>query len=87
MERKESGFCSYRCFLESKKLRCEKKIVSEGNYLFTCGILKQFFSLFLVKSFGYDFVFNFRLVFGSGLKFSGNSYEFAANSEVSHVFG
>ena len=24
-ERKESGFCSYRSFLESEKLRCEKK--------------------------------------------------------------
>ena len=27
------------------------------NFLFTCGILKQFFSFILVKTFGYDFVF------------------------------
>ena len=36
-------FCSYRCFLESEKLRCEKNSVSERNFLFTCGIFKQFF--------------------------------------------
>ena len=34
----------------------EKNAVSERNFLFTCGILKQFFSIFLVKKFGYDFV-------------------------------
>ena len=39
-------FCSYSCFLESEKLRCEKNSVSERNFLFTCGILKQFFSQF-----------------------------------------
>ena len=38
-------FCSYRCFLESENLKCETKIVSERNLLFTCGILK-FFSFF-----------------------------------------
>ena len=38
-------FCSYRCFLESEKLRCEKKF---GSFFF--------FHFFLVKRFGYDFV-------------------------------
>ena len=28
-------FCSYRCFLESEKLRCDKNSVSEQNFLFT----------------------------------------------------
>ena len=31
---------------ESEKLRCEKNSVSEQNFLFTCGILKQFFLSF-----------------------------------------
>ena len=38
-------FCSYRCFLESEKLRCGKNSVSERFFLFTCGILKQVFWL------------------------------------------
>ena len=37
-------FCSYRCFLESEQLRCEKKFCKRSNFLFTCGILKQFFN-------------------------------------------
>ena len=49
-------FCLYHCFLESEKLRCEKNSASERNFVFTCGILKQFFSLFLVTRFGYDFI-------------------------------
>ena len=44
----ESGFCSYRCFLESEKLRCEKSSVSERNFLITC-ILKHFFNLFWLR--------------------------------------
>ena len=48
-------FCLYRCFLESEKLSCEKKL-SERNFLFTCGILKQFFQFFLVMRCDYDFV-------------------------------
>ena len=40
-------FCSYRCFLESEKLRCDKKnSASERNFLFIHGILKQFFFSF-----------------------------------------
>ena len=54
--------------------------------MFTCGILKQFFSIILVKRFGYDFVFFLLAGFGSGLKVSGNSYEFYDNSEVFNVF-
>ena len=47
-------FCSYRCFQVSEKLRCEKTLVNELNFLFTCGILKQFFFfIFLVKRFCY----------------------------------
>ena len=53
--KREWFFCSYRCFLESEKLRCEQKVLSERNFLFTCGILKQFFSFILVQRFG-DFV-------------------------------
>ena len=49
-------FCSYRCFLESEKLRCEKKSVSERNFLFTCGTLKQFFPFFFIQIFDNDFV-------------------------------
>ena len=42
-------FCSYRCFLESEKLRCEENSVSERNFLFTCGIVKHFFSFFMIE--------------------------------------
>ena len=59
-------FCSYRCFIE--KLRCEKNSVSERFFLFTCGILKHFFFVSLVKRFVYDF-FNFRLVLVVVLRF------------------
>ena len=56
-EQKESGFCSYSCFWESEKLMCEKIFSKWAKFfLFTCGILKQFFSFNLVKRFGYDFV-------------------------------
>ena len=35
----------------------KKFSLSEQNFLFTCGILKQFFLKFiLIKRFGYDFV-------------------------------
>ena len=59
----KSGVCSYRCFLESEKLRCEKNSVSERNFLFTCGILKQFFSIFWLRGLLMFFFKNFRLVF------------------------
>ena len=51
-----SGFCLYRCFWESEKLMCKKIFSKRAKFLFTCGILKQFFSFILVKRFGYDFV-------------------------------
>ena len=56
MGEKRVDFCSYRCFLESKKLKCEQKSIGEGNFLFTCGILKLFSQFLLVKRFGFDFV-------------------------------
>ena len=52
---KRVAFCSYRCILESEKLRCEKNSLSERYILFRCGILKQFFlNFFLVNRFGSD---------------------------------
>ena len=73
-------FRSYRCFLYSEKLRCEK-ILSEQNFLFMCGILKQFFfSFFLVKRFGYDFVIlGWFWQWFEGFE---NSFRFYANAEV-----
>ena len=42
---------------ERARNRCVTKFsLSERIFLFTCGILKQFFSFSLVKTFGYDFV-------------------------------
>ena len=61
VERKESGFCSYRCFRESEKLRCEKNSVSEQIFFFTCGILKHFFSIFCLRGLVL-ILFCFRLV-------------------------
>ena len=74
-------FCSYLCFLEGEKFRCEKKSVSERNVLFTCGILKQFFHVFWLR--GLVIICSIcRLVL---VEVSGISYEYA-NSEVFHVF-
>ena len=56
LSEKRVVFCSYRCFSESEKLRCEKNSVRERNFLFTCDVLKHFFPFSLVKRFGYDFV-------------------------------
>ena len=61
VERKECDFCSYLCFLESEKLRCEKNSVSERIFLFTCGILQAVFSFFGSEIWLW-FCFNFRLV-------------------------
>ena len=37
-ERKETGFCSYRCFWESEKLMCAKIFSKRAKFfLFTCG--------------------------------------------------
>ena len=45
----KSGFWSYRCFLESEKLRCEKNSVSEQNFLFTCGIFSWLRGLLIIS--------------------------------------
>ena len=48
-------FCSYRCFLESEKLRCEKKFCKRVKFFVHVRHFEQFFfSVFLVKWFGYD---------------------------------
>ena len=48
-------FCSYRCFLESENLRCEKKFCKRAKFFVHVRHFKAvFFSLFLVKKFGYD---------------------------------
>ena len=41
---------------------CEKIFSKRANFLFTCGILKRVFFIFLVKRFGYDFLLFCRLV-------------------------
>ena len=66
MERKRAVFCSYRCFLESENLRCEKFSVSERNFLFTCDILSSFFQFLWLRGFGNDlnlFIADFGLIF------------------------
>ena len=54
-ERKEWFFVHIAVFYRARNWGV-KKILSERNILLTCGILKQYFSIFLVKKFGYDFV-------------------------------
>ena len=46
--KKRVVFCSYCCFLESDKMRCEKIVQASVSFLFTWSILKQFFKNFLV---------------------------------------
>ena len=44
-ERKESGFCSYRCFWESEKLICEKNFSKRAKFFCSrAAFLKQFFA-------------------------------------------
>ena len=47
-ERKESGFCSYRCFWEreSEKLMCKKISLSERNFFAHVRLLKAVFTTF-----------------------------------------
>ena len=50
-------FCSYRCFLESEKSRCEKKFCKRAKFCVHVRHFKAvFLKFFLVKRFGYDFV-------------------------------
>ena len=57
-ERKE-WFLFISQFSREREIEVWKKILSERNFLFTCGISNQFFfSFFSVKKFCYDFVLN-----------------------------
>ena len=42
-ERKESGFCSYRCFWESEKLMCEKIFSKRANFFCSRAAFKSSF--------------------------------------------
>ena len=44
--KKRVVFCSYRCFPESKKLRCEKKICKRAKFFVHVRQFKAFFSQF-----------------------------------------
>ena len=86
VERKESGFLILSLVYREREIEVWKNAVGEQFFLFTCGVLQQFFfQFFWLRGFVKTFL-NFRLCFGSGLKVSGNSKEFYANSEVSKVF-
>ena len=54
---KRGFFCSYRYFLESEKLRCEKNSKRAKFFVLVLHFKAVCFSIFLVKRFGYDFVF------------------------------
>ena len=47
-------FCSYRCFLESEKLRSEKKFCKRAKFFVHVRHFKAVFSHFFVNRFGYD---------------------------------
>ena len=50
-------FCSYCCFLERDKLRCEKKFCKRVKFFVHVRHFKAvFFPFFVVKRFGYDLV-------------------------------
>ena len=53
---KREWFLFIPLFLRERKIDGEKIFSKRANFLFTCGILKRFFSNFLVKRFGYDFL-------------------------------
>ena len=54
---KRAVFCSFRCFRESEKLRCEKKFCKRAKLCVHVRHFKAvFFSFILVKRFNYDFV-------------------------------
>ena len=49
---KKSGFCSYRCFPESEKLRCEKKNSKRAKFFVHVRHFKAvFFSFFWLRGF------------------------------------
>ena len=53
--KKRVVFCSYRCFLESEKLKCEKKFCKRAKFFVHVRHFKAFFfPIFLVKRFDYD---------------------------------
>ena len=56
-DRKESGFCSYRCFWESEKLMVKKFSLREWSFFVHVRLLKSsFLQLLLVMRFDYDIV-------------------------------
>ena len=59
--KRETGFCSYRCFWDSEKLMCEKIFFKRANFLFMCCILKLFFQFFWLRTLVMIF-FYFKLV-------------------------
>ena len=56
VERKKSGFCSFSCFWESKKLMSEKTFSKRANFFVTCSFKCSFFQLLIVMMFDYDIV-------------------------------
>ena len=52
---KRVAFSSYRCFLESEKLRCEKKFCKRAKFFVHVGHFEAVFFK-KVKRFGYDFL-------------------------------
>ena len=62
-ERKESGFCSYRCFWESEKLMCEKIFSERAKFFVHVRLLKAvFFATFLVYEVWLCYCIRFGLV-------------------------
>ena len=56
-ERKESGFCSHRCFWESEKLMCEKIFSKRAKFFCSSAAFKSsFLQLLMVMRFDYDIV-------------------------------
>ena len=45
----KSGFCLYRCFLESEKLRCERKICKRAKFFVHVRHFKAVFSIFCLR--------------------------------------
>ena len=56
-ERKESGFCSYRCFWESEKLTSEKILSKRAKFFCSRAAFKSsFLQLLMVMRLDYDIV-------------------------------
>ena len=49
-------FCSYHCFLESAKLRCEKKFSKRAKFFVHLRHFKAAFLIFFLVELCYDFV-------------------------------